>query len=120
MIATTFLRKRKDMLRRPDPNCHGGLGDLDWTCVLGREQTRGKRLRFIHDDVLAPGVTIGVHSHRSGEEYYYIVSGRGVMTLDGERFEVESGDVAGVFPGGTHGLENNSDEDLRMIAIYVA
>ena len=39
------------------------------------------------------------------------------MTLDGERFEVEAGDITAVYPGGTHGLENNSDEDLRILVV---
>ena len=45
-------------------------------------------LNFLHDDVLAPGVSIGPHAHRGDEEYYYILSGRGTMTLDGRRFAV--------------------------------
>jgi mannose-6-phosphate isomerase-like protein (cupin superfamily) len=61
-----------------------------------------------------------VHPHRDDEEYYYVVSGRGVMTLDGVEHEVAAGDISAVYPGGSHGLENRSDTDLRVVVISVA
>jgi mannose-6-phosphate isomerase-like protein (cupin superfamily) len=64
-------------------------------------------------------VTIGVHEHKDDEEYYYVLSGNGVMTLDGTRHEVKASDVTAVFPGGRHGLENTSKDDLRVIVISV-
>ena len=117
MSRTTLIRKREDMPRRPLAECHGGVGAVDWIVVLGGEDTEGRHLNFVHDDILPPGVSIGVHHHREDEEYYYVISGRGLMTLDGERFEVEAGDITAVYPGGTHGLENNADEDLRILVI---
>ena len=117
MATTSFLKRKSQMQRRPDANCHGGQGELDWTCVLHNEETKGRCLTFLHDDVLSPGVSIGVHRHERGEEYYYILSGRGEMTLDGRRYPVQAGDVGAVFPGGAHGLENNSEEDLRILVI---
>ena len=117
MNKTTFLKKRKDMLRQPLENCHDGKGALDWTEVLDEGDLKEKGLNFVHDDVLPPGVSIGNHRHTEDEEYYYIVSGKGVMTLDQERFEVTAGDITAVYPGGMHGLENSGIEDLRIIVI---
>ena len=54
------------------------------------------------------------------EEYYYILSGRGVMTLDGELFEVKTGDITAVYPGGEHALGNSSDEDLHVVVISIS
>jgi mannose-6-phosphate isomerase-like protein (cupin superfamily) len=96
------------------------VGDLDFTHVLGGELTAGRLVRFVHDDVLPPGVSIGIHAHPTREEYYYVVSGRGVMTLDGERHEVGPGDITAVYPGGSHGIENTGDEDMRIIVICAA
>jgi mannose-6-phosphate isomerase-like protein (cupin superfamily) len=119
MSETTKLIRGKAMRREGDEHCHGGAGTLDWKCILGRDETAGRMLRFIHDNVLAPGVTIGDHGHDVGEEYYYILSGRGVMVLDGERFDVQAGDMAAVYAGGTHALENTGEQPMRMIALYV-
>ncbi len=117
---TTMIKRKSLMERAPLPECHGGKGVLDWTNVLTGEDLKGRRLNFFHDDILPPGVSIGVHQHERDEEYYYIVSGRGLMTLDDEKFEVTSGDITAVFPGGKHGLENNTTEDLRIIVVSVS
>jgi len=76
-------------------------------------------VNFLHHDVLPPGVSIGVHSHRDDTEYYYILDGHGAMTLDDETHRVEAGDITAVFPGGSHGLVNDSDEPLRIIVLSV-
>ena len=119
MAKTTWIKKRSQMDRQQVRECHGGEGTLDCTVVLDSKEAKDSPLEFVHDGILRPGVWIGEHRHDQGQEYYYIVSGRGIMTLDGERFEVEAGDLTAVLPGGSHGLANNSDEDLRMIAIRV-
>jgi oxalate decarboxylase/phosphoglucose isomerase-like protein (cupin superfamily) len=120
MAATTMIRRKDEMHRSPLEKCHDGVGALDWLEVLSPAVQAGKGLRFLHDDVLPPGVSIGVHEHMDDEEYYYIVAGSGVMTLNDEEHEVTAGDITGVFPGGRHGLENTSESDLRVIVISVA
>lgn len=120
MASTTFLRKRDDMESRELANCHDGEGALDWTSVLGKPETEGRHLRFFHDDILPPGASIGVHRHEHDEEYYFIVSGKGTMTLDGEEHVVGPGDITAVYSGGEHGLRNDGDGDLRVLVISVA
>ncbi len=114
---TTMLLRRDQMRHKALPNCHNGQGDLDFTEVLKPDPAR--RIHFIHDDILAPGVSIGVHQHADDEEYYYIVSGSGLMTLDDQTFPVSAGDITGVYPGGRHGLLNNTDTDLRIVVISI-
>ena len=120
MQQTSYFKKAREMKQVPLPDCHGGLGSVDWTEVLSGSPIEGRRLNFLHDDILKPGVSIGVHRHSNDEEYYYIVSGHGVITLDGEEHEVGPGDIAAVFPGGTHGLINNTGEDMRIIVFSVS
>jgi quercetin dioxygenase-like cupin family protein len=118
-MQTTLLRKKSEMPAKDIERCHEGSGAIHWIGVLDGESPGGKQLRFIHDDVLPPGTSIGIHRHTKDQEYYYIVSGRGIMTLDGREYEVAAGDIAAVFPGGSHGLENRSDGDIRVIVISV-
>lgn len=115
-MKTTLLKRAAEMDRKPLPNCHGGVGALDWTTVSSHHDNPGQVLRFLHDDVLPPGVSIGVHAHQH-EEHYYILSGRGKMTLDGQVFDVKAGDIGSVYTGGSHGLVNDSDQDLRLVVI---
>ena len=72
-MKTTLIKKRGEMRRQPLTNCHDGEGALDWTNVLDPSEVEGRQLHFLHDDVLAPGVSIGLHTHDE-EEYYYIIS----------------------------------------------
>ena len=120
MYTTAYFKKANEMKQVPLRECHSGRGDVRWTDVLSGSPIEGRRLNFLHDDILKPGVTIGVHKHEGDEEYYYILSGRGTMTLNGQDYEVGPGDIAAVFPGGKHGLANNSEDDLRIIVFSVS
>jgi mannose-6-phosphate isomerase-like protein (cupin superfamily) len=115
MNPTTLLKKRSEMERRPSPGCHGGRGVLDWTIVLTGREHPSQKIR-VHDDVLAPGVSIGEHP-AAKEEHYYVLSGEGTVVLDGRRHPIGPGDVAVVFPGGTHGLENTGALGLRILVL---
>jgi uncharacterized cupin superfamily protein len=119
-MQTTFLKNKGTMPCNDLERCHGGNGAIHWLGVLDGNDPGGKRVHFIHDDVLPPNSSIGVHKHTGDQEYYYIVSGCGVMTLDGREHKVTAGDITIVFPGGTHGLANRSDEDLRVIVTSVS
>ncbi len=74
----------------------------------------------MHHNIMPPGATIGEHPHHDDEEYYFFISGHGTMTLDGNRFDIKSGDITAIYPGGTHGLENNSNADLRFLVICIS
>ena len=39
------------------------------------------------------------------------------MTLNGERSTIEAGDITAIYPGGSHALVNDGDEDLRVLVI---
>jgi mannose-6-phosphate isomerase-like protein (cupin superfamily) len=111
---TTLLKRKENIVTKPFDKCHDGKGAIEWTNVLGGEDLKDRHLRFFHDDIIPPGVSIGVHAHKD-EEYYYVLSGRGIMSLDSKTFEIKAGDIAAVFPGGSHGLENTGTEPMRII-----
>ncbi len=107
------------MIRKPLPKCHNGSGDLDWAEVLNSNDLPCRGLKFIHDDILPPRASVGVHSHETDEEYYYILSGEGQMILDGQTYEVMTGDITAVFPGGSHALKNTGKSEMRFLVICV-
>src|ERR1700741_610086 len=67
--------------------------------------------------ILHPGSTIGYHLQKE-EEIYYIVSGTGEMTMNGETFTVNGGDAILTFPGNSHGLTQTGKDDLVVIINY--
>jgi mannose-6-phosphate isomerase-like protein (cupin superfamily) len=55
------------------------------------------------------------HLHRTSEEVYYFVSGRGRLRLGDEETEVVAGDCAVIAPGTRHKLWAASDADLVLL-----
>ncbi len=97
-------------------DCHNGTGLTKARIVLGRDDTASD-IRFIHDDILPPGASIGEHPHDDTEELYYIVSGRGTMILDGKEYAAGPGDIAICSPGHSHGIVNSGETDLNLIVL---
>ena len=53
------------------------------------------------------------HAHEFNEEFLYVLSGRGVLEIGEEEFEVGPGDFMGFpAPGPAHHMRNPFDEDL--------
>jgi mannose-6-phosphate isomerase-like protein (cupin superfamily) len=67
--------------------------------------------------VLHPGSSIGYHRQET-DEVYYVLSGRGLMTIDGREFTVEPGDAILTRPGSSHGLVQTGTEDLTIFITY--
>ncbi len=98
---------------------HGGTGLLEDLVLYEREHFE-TNLSYICHTVLPPGTSIGYHSHSiEREEVYVILKGAGCFTLDGCESAVRKGDVLITGLNQSHGLENNSDEDLGLFIFWV-
>jgi mannose-6-phosphate isomerase-like protein (cupin superfamily) len=91
--------------------------------ILARRASQrgdGWAYNFLDFAIVPAGADIGVHTHGpDNQEIYVIMSGRGLMHLDGDDFEVGTGHVIVNRPGGTHGLKNTGDEDLTLVVIEI-
>ena len=67
--------------------------------------------------LLAPGCTVGLHTHEGNSEMIYILSGKGKVLYDGEYVPLVPGDCHYCPEGHTHSLINNSDGDLIFVAV---
>lgn len=61
------------------------------------------------------GVTVKKHYHLESEETYHIVSGSGVMHLDGEDRPIGPGQAVAILPGQWHTIHNPNETDLLMV-----
>jgi mannose-6-phosphate isomerase-like protein (cupin superfamily) len=70
---------------------------------------------------LEPGTATGGpdNVHADSDQWCYVVSGSGRATVDGEAVRLEAGDLVVVEAGETHEIENDGDEDLRTLNLYV-
>jgi len=69
------------------------------------------------EETLPPGHSVTPHHHRQIEEVYYVVSGRGVMTVGREQHEVGPGDAIFIPRLHRHTLKNTGDEPMRLLLV---
>ena len=66
---------------------------------------------------LKPGSGIGLHEQKE-DEIYYVLSGRGQMTLDGKTVDVTPGTAVLTRTGSSHSLKQVGNEDLVILINY--
>ena len=66
---------------------------------------------------LAPGASIGLHTHETSCEVIYVLKGKGIVLYNGEYEDVSEGLCHYCPKGHSHSLINNSDEDLIFLAV---
>jgi mannose-6-phosphate isomerase-like protein (cupin superfamily) len=66
---------------------------------------------------LKPGSGIGLHEQKE-DEIYYVLSGRGQMTLDGKTVDVTPGTAVLTRTGSSHSLKQVGSEDLVIMINY--
>ena len=66
---------------------------------------------------LAPGSTIGLHTHETSMEVIFILSGQGKSICDGKEEILSAGDCHYCPKGSAHCLINTGAEDLLFYAV---
>jgi quercetin dioxygenase-like cupin family protein len=82
-----------------------------WWLVKAREMkeiTDGGFLELVNEFEVPGGGAVDPHSHPT-HEFYYVTSGRGIMTIDGEDCPVVQGDLVHIPPDKVHSLRPVTD-----------
>ena len=108
-----MLERDKEVAKN-EPGTHNGGGETIGYSFFGK--TPNLKLVF-RKRAFKPGSAIGYHLQRE-DEIYYVLSGRGMMTIDGKEFEVGPGDAVLTRPGSSHGLKQIGKEDLVILINY--
>jgi quercetin dioxygenase-like cupin family protein len=66
---------------------------------------------------LEPGGWLGHHRHDPAE-IYYVLSGEGVLTIDGEDHPVSAGSAVHIPGNAEHAIRNTGDRPLRMFYAF--
>ena len=109
-----YILERDAEVATPEPGTHNGGGQTIGYSFFKRAP--GLRLVF-RKRAFKPGSAIGYHEQKE-DEIYYVLSGRGIMTVDGKSFEVGAGDGVLTRPGSSHGLKQAGTEDLVILINY--
>jgi mannose-6-phosphate isomerase-like protein (cupin superfamily) len=66
---------------------------------------------------LPPGSEIGLETHPV-DQFFYVVDGKGVATIEGRDQEIEKGDAVCVPADQPHNIANSGDEPLKLFTVY--
>src|SRR5262245_18018195 len=109
-----YILERDADVARAEPGTHKGGGETIGYSFFAKAP--GLRMVF-RKRALKPGSGIGYHE-QTEDEIYYVISGRGVMTIDGKRLHVTARTAVLTRPGSSHGLKQAGDEDLIILINY--
>jgi mannose-6-phosphate isomerase-like protein (cupin superfamily) len=109
-----YIVERDSDVAKTEPGPHKGGGDTVGYSFFAKAPDL--KLVF-RKRALKPGSGIGYHEQKE-DEIYYVLSGRGVMTLDGKSVEVTPGTAILTRPGSSHGLKQTGAEDLVILINY--
>ena len=114
----SFVR-RKEQVEVLNKKMFNGDGEAEMHVLLrGADEMYGKGRVFNHV-FLAPGAEIGWHIHKGDGETYYILSGSGEYSDNGNIISVGPGDVTFVDDGEGHSLKNTGEQPLEAIALIL-
>ncbi len=104
------------------------LGELFWTQYPGHfnqalskaivtPATVGSRFFDYRISSYEPGAHVESHVHAVQEQIYHVLSGEGILVLDGERRLVRASDVTYIPPGVVHEFHCTGNEPLLFLVI---
>jgi mannose-6-phosphate isomerase-like protein (cupin superfamily) len=101
-------------IAKNEPGTHNGGGTTIGYSFFSKVPRLGLvfRKRTFH-----PGSGIGYHEQHE-DEIYYVLSGKGEMTVDDKKFDVTPGTAVLTRPGSSHGLKQVGADDLVILINY--
>ena len=71
----------------------------------------------IIEECMPPGTAELWHYHRKAQQFFFVLSGRAVMEVEGDVVELACGDGVRVLAGQRHQIRNESNEPVRFLVI---
>ncbi|MCM3878506.1 MAG: cupin domain-containing protein [Vicinamibacterales bacterium] len=114
VVPGGYVLERDAQVAKQEPGTHNGGGQTIGYSFFAKTPKLGLVFR---KRAFKPGSGIGYHLQKE-DEIYYVLSGRGMMTVDGKEFAVAAGDAVLTRPGSSHGLKQVGGEDLVILINY--
>lgn len=109
-----FIVQHDAEIARSEPGTHNGGGQTIGYSFF--DKTPGMKFVF-RKRALHPGAGVGPHEQRE-DEVYYVLSGKGVMTVDDTPVDMTTGTAVLTRPGSSHSLKQVGSEDLVVLIAY--
>ena len=109
-----YIIERDAEVAKTEPGTHNGGGQTVGYSFFAKPP----KMPFVfRKRAMKPGSGIGYHEQKE-DEVYYVLSGKGVMTLDDKPVDVGPGTAILTRPGSSHGLKQVGNEDLVLLIAY--
>jgi len=69
------------------------------------------------EECMPPGTAELRHHHEQAQQFFYVLSGKAVMEIEGEILELSGGDGTWILPGMRHQMRNESKQQVRFLVI---
>ena len=99
---------------KEEPGTHNGGGQTIGYSFF--DKTPGMKFVF-RKRALHPGAGVGPHEQHE-DEVYYVLSGKGVMTVDDTKVDMTPGTAVLTRPGSSHSLKQMGADDLVVLISY--
>jgi mannose-6-phosphate isomerase-like protein (cupin superfamily) len=87
--------------------------------LLDQKDTIKGTIRMINWATLLPHKTLSSHAHKEMKEIFIILTGKPILTVDGKKNILESGDTVIIEYGEQHEMQNSSSIPVSYIVIGV-
>jgi mannose-6-phosphate isomerase-like protein (cupin superfamily) len=113
-IKGGYIVQHDAEIAKKEPGTHNGGGQTIGYSFFDKTPS----MKFVfRKRALEPGSGIGYHEQNE-DEVYYVLSGKGVMTLDDKPVDVTPGTAILTRPGSSHGLKQVGNEALVVLIAY--
>ena len=109
--------RRNEMKTETREKMRGGEGPVKFTHLV--DTGAEKNTRLLAEICLEPGCSVGYHDHQKETEYYFILSGTGMVNDDGIETAVGAGDAIVTGNGASHSIKNTGNTPLLFHAVII-
>jgi mannose-6-phosphate isomerase-like protein (cupin superfamily) len=109
-----FIVQHDAEIAKNEPGTHNGGGQTIGYSFF--DKTPGMKFVF-RKRALHQGAGVGPHEQHE-DEVYYVLSGKGLMTVDDKPVDMTTGTAVLTRPGSSHSLKQVGSEDLVVLIAY--
>ena len=95
-----------------------GNGEIELLHILD-ESMKNEKIRVYAQVTIPPLCSIRFHKHAGDSESYYVLSGEGIYQDNDVSYIIKKGDHAFCKDGCGHGVQNNTNEPLVLMALII-
>ena len=113
-----MVRRHEEQPVTINQHMRGGEGGIRLEGILTPAEMYEKG-RLFSRLTIAPGCSIGRHTHENEMETFYMIKGIAEFDDNGEKVTLRPGDAAYTASGGSHSIANSGAEDVELLALIL-